>query len=66
MKMFYCYLLTNSLSYQQNIAILEFVYNSAEKQMLSAISLVIEQQKNELDRIAKVQFFPIYFYALPG
>jgi hypothetical protein len=45
---------------------LEFVYNSAEKQMLSAISLVIEQQKNELDRIAKVQFFPIYFYALPG
>jgi hypothetical protein len=38
-----------------------FVYDSAEKQMLNAISLVIEQQKNEFDRIAKVWFFPIYF-----
>ncbi len=34
-----------------------FVYDSAEKQMLSAISLVIEQRKNEFDRIAKVRFF---------
>jgi hypothetical protein len=32
--------------------------------MLSAISLVIEQQKNELDRIAKVQFFPHLFLCL--
>jgi hypothetical protein len=40
------------------------VYDSAEKQMLNAISLVIEQRKNEFDRIAKVRFFPIYFYAL--
>ena len=31
----------------------EFIYDSAEKQMLSAISLVIEQRKNEFDRIAK-------------
>ena len=31
-----------------------FVYDSAEKQMLSTISLFIEQQKNEFDRIAKV------------
>jgi len=43
-----------------------FVYDSAEKQMLSAISLVIEQRKNEFDRIAKVRIFPIYFYALRG
>ena len=40
------------------------VYDSAEKQMLNAISLVIEQRKNEFDGIAKVRFFPIYFYAL--
>jgi hypothetical protein len=31
-----------------------FVYDSAEKQMLNAISLVIEQQKNEFDSMAKV------------
>jgi hypothetical protein len=43
-----------------------FGYDSAEKQMLSAISLVIEQRKKEFDRIAKVCFFPIYFYALRG
>jgi hypothetical protein len=43
-----------------------FVYDSAEKQMLNAISLVIEQWKNEFVRIAKVRFFPIYFYALWG
>ena len=43
-----------------------FVYDSGEKQMLSAISLVIEQRKNEFDRIAKVRFFPIYVYALRG
>ena len=43
-----------------------FVYDSAEKQMLSAISLVIEQRKNEFDRIAIVRFFPIYLYALRG
>ena len=42
------------------------VYDSAKKQMLNAISLVIEQRKNEFDRIAKVRFFPIYFYALRG
>ena len=29
-------------------------FDSAEKQMLSTISLFIEQQKNEFDRIAKV------------
>ena len=33
-----------------------FTYDSAGQQMLSAISLVIEQRKNELDRIAKVGF----------
>jgi hypothetical protein len=43
-----------------------FVYDSAEKQMLNAISLVIEQRKNEFDRIAEVRFFPIYFYILRG
>jgi hypothetical protein len=43
-----------------------FVYDSAKKQMINAISLVIEQRKNEFDRIAKVWFFPIYFYALQG
>ena len=43
-----------------------FVYDSAEKQMLSAISLVIEQRKNEFDRIAKVWFPSIYFYAMRG
>jgi len=43
-----------------------FVYDSAEKQSLNAISLVIEQRKNEFDRIAKVRFSPIYFYALRG
>ena len=31
-----------------------FVYDSAENQMLNAISLVIGQRKNEFDRIAKV------------
>ena len=43
-----------------------FVYDSAEKQMLNAISLVIGQRKNEFDRIAKVRFFPVYFYAVRG
>ena len=43
-----------------------FVYDSAEKQMLSAISLVMEQRKNEFDRKAKVRFFSIYVYALEG
>jgi hypothetical protein len=38
-----------------------FVYDSAEKEMLSAISLVIEQRKNEFDRIAKVCFSPLIF-----
>ena len=44
----------------------EFVYDSAEKQMLNAISLVIEQRKNEFDRITRVWFSPIYFYTLRG
>jgi hypothetical protein len=35
-----------------------FVYDSTENQMLSAISLFIEQRKNEFDRIAKERFFP--------
>jgi hypothetical protein len=35
-----------------------FVYDSAEKQMLSAISLVIEQRKSEFDRIARARFPP--------
>ena len=43
-----------------------FVDDSSEKQMLNSISLVIEQRKNEYDRIAKVQGFPIYLYALRG
>ena len=43
-----------------------FIYESAEKQMLNAISLVIEQRKNEFDWIAKVRFSPIYLYALRG
>ena len=34
-----------------------FVYDSVEKQML-IIPLVIEQRKNEFDRIAKVRFSP--------
>ena len=43
-----------------------FVYDSAKKQMLNAISLIIEQRKNKFNRIAKVRFFPIYIYALGG
>jgi len=43
-----------------------FVYDSTEKQMLNAISLVIEQRKNEFDRITRVRFSPIYFYTLRG
>jgi hypothetical protein len=43
-----------------------FVYDSAEKHMLNAISLVIEQRKNEFHRIAKVWFFTIYSYTLRG
>ena len=35
-----------------------FVYDSAEKQMLCAISLAIEQRKNDFDRIANVRFSP--------
>ena len=34
------------------------IYDSAEKQMFNAISLLIEQRKNEFDRIAKVWFPP--------
>ena len=43
-----------------------FVYDSAEKQMLNAISLAMEQRKNEFDRKAKVRFFLIIVYALEG
>ena len=43
-----------------------FVDDSAEKQMLNAISLVIEERKNEFDRITRVWFSPIYFYTLRG
>jgi hypothetical protein len=43
MNMFYCYLITTSSSFWT------FVYDLAEKQMLNAISLVIEQRKNEFD-----------------
>jgi len=43
-----------------------FVYDSAEKQMLSAISMVIEQRKNEFDRIAKVRFSPSIFLRCEG
>jgi hypothetical protein len=32
----------------------------------NAISFFIEQRKNEFERIAKVRFSPIYFYALRG
>jgi hypothetical protein len=42
------------------------LYGSVEKQTLNAMSLVTEQRKNEFDRIAKVQFSPIYFDALRG
>ena len=38
---------------------------SAEKQMLKAISFVIEQRKNEFDRIEKVEF-PSCIFALRG
>ena len=38
----------------------------SRKHMLNAISLVIEQRKNEFHRIAKVWFFTIYFYTLRG
>ena len=41
-----------------------FVYDSTENQMLSAISLFIEQRKNEFDRIAKERFFPNIFVCL--
>jgi hypothetical protein len=37
------------------------VYDSAEEQMLTAISLVIKQRKNKFDRIAKVRFSPPVF-----
>ena len=40
------------------------MYESVEKQMLTAIALVIKQQKNEFDRIAKVRFFPNLFLCL--
>jgi hypothetical protein len=43
-----------------------FVFDSGEKQMLSTISLVIEQRKNKFDRITRVWFSPIYFYTLQG
>jgi hypothetical protein len=43
-----------------------FVYDSAEKQMLNATPLVIEQRKNKFDRIATVRFSLIYVYALRG
>ena len=56
--MIHCYQLTISSSF------LAIVYYSAEKQMLSAISLIIEQRKNEFDRIAKVCFFPNLFLGL--
>ena len=42
------------------------VYDSAEKQMLNAISFVIEQRKNEFDRIAKVRFSPSIFIPCEG
>ena len=42
------------------------VYDSAEKQLLNAISLVIDQRKNEFDRIAKVRFFPSIFMPCKG
>jgi hypothetical protein len=34
------------------------VYDSAEEQMLTAISLVTKQRKNEFDRIGNVRFSP--------
>jgi hypothetical protein len=40
------------------------VYDSAEKQMLNAISLVIEQRKNEFDRIALFLECYVYRYRL--
>jgi hypothetical protein len=43
-----------------------FGYDSAEKQMVNAISLVIEQRKSEFDRIAKVRFIPIYVMSCEG
>ena len=41
-----------------------FVYDSAEKQTLNTISLVIEKRKNEFDRIAKSPVFPHLFVCL--
>ena len=35
-----------------------------KNEMLNSISLLFEQQKTEFDRIAKIRFFPIYFYTL--
>jgi hypothetical protein len=61
MKMFYYYLLTISSSFWA------FVYDSVEQQMLIAISLVIEQRKNEFDRIEKVWVFsPSIFMPYDG
>ena len=57
-KCFIVDLLTTSLSFWV------LVYDSAEKQMLNAISLVIEQRKNEFDKIAKVRFSPHLFLGL--
>ena len=43
-----------------------FGYDSAEKQMLNAISLVIEQRKSEFDRKAKVRLSPSMFMSCEG
>jgi hypothetical protein len=58
----YKFIITNKMSQFWNVCL----YGSVEKQTLNAMSLVTEQRKNEFDRIAKVQFSPIYFDALRG
>jgi hypothetical protein len=60
MKIFHYYLLTFVRHFERLLMI------QPKKQMLTAISLVIEQRKNEFDRTATIRFSLIYFYALRG
>ena len=62
--MFYRYLLKNSPIKYHNFGVL--AYDSAEKQMLRAILFVIEQRRNEFDRIVKVRFSPSMFLPCEG
>jgi hypothetical protein len=60
MKIFHYYLLTFVRHFERLLMI------QPKKQMLNAISLVIEQRKNEFDRTTKIRYTLIYLYALRG